>query len=55
MNGGAVTEQPSRGGPLWRVKMGDASLRNIGRVCLQTVTEGTDLLVEERDQTSQRR
>ena len=42
-------------GPLWRVKMGDASLRNMGKVCLDTVMEGTDLLVEERRQNSHRR
>ncbi|QDZ17789.1 hypothetical protein HOP50_01g02970 [Chloropicon primus] len=35
--------------------MADASLRNMGRVCLDTVTEGADLLIEERRQTSQRR
>ena len=43
------------GGPLWRIKMGDASLRNMGRVCMDTVVEGTDLLIEEKKQRSHRR
>lgn len=35
--------------------MADASLRSMGKVCLDTVLEGSDIIVEEKNQTTQRR